>query len=162
MPTFFGAAPGLFAFFSASARGRPRRRGPPKAAIASFKRSRSSINNCNTSAITQGLYHDPHRYPLHEGPIPGFGGFLASRDHRPNSSRNAQPSSGPSNIILYVPRSLTVTRPSDSSSTSEIASTLMMCLPTLIKGLMGYLVDSSSHYILGVGVPALVASTIVL
>ena len=27
---------------------------------------------------------------------------------------------------------------------------------------MGYLVDSSSHYILGVGVPALVASTIVL
>ncbi len=28
--------------------------------------------------------------------------------------------------------------------------------------LMGYLVDSSSHYILGVGVPALVASTIVL
>ena len=33
------------------------------------------------------------------------------------------------------------------------------------KGLtreMGYLVDSSSHYILGVGVPALVASTIVL
>ena len=30
-----------------------------------------------------------------------------------------------------------------------------------LKG-MGYLVDSSSHYILGVGVPALVASTIVL
>ena len=29
-------------------------------------------------------------------------------------------------------------------------------------GVMGYLVDSSSHYILGVGVPALVASTIVL
>ena len=29
-------------------------------------------------------------------------------------------------------------------------------------GEMGYLVDSSSHYILGVGVPALVASTIVL
>ena len=28
--------------------------------------------------------------------------------------------------------------------------------------IMGYLVDSSSHYILGVGVPALVASTIVL
>ena len=27
---------------------------------------------------------------------------------------------------------------------------------------MGYLVDSSSHYILGVGVPALGASTIVL
>ena len=30
------------------------------------------------------------------------------------------------------------------------------------SGEMGYLVDSSSHYILGVGVPALVASTIVL
>ncbi len=30
------------------------------------------------------------------------------------------------------------------------------------KEQMGYLVDSSSHYILGVGVPALVASTIVL
>ena len=30
------------------------------------------------------------------------------------------------------------------------------------KKKMGYLVDSSSHYILGVGVPALVASTIVL
>ncbi len=33
---------------------------------------------------------------------------------------------------------------------------------TLLLVLMGYLVDSSSHYILGVGVPALVASTIVL
>ena len=33
-------------------------------------------------------------------------------------------------------------------------------LPALMG--MGYLVDSSSHYILGVGVPALVASTIVL
>ena len=31
-----------------------------------------------------------------------------------------------------------------------------------VNNKMGYLVDSSSHYILGVGVPALVASTIVL
>ena len=35
-------------------------------------------------------------------------------------------------------------------------------LPSELIAEMGYLVDSSSHYILGVGVPALVASTIVL
>ena len=33
---------------------------------------------------------------------------------------------------------------------------------TRVIAQMGYLVDSSSHYILGVGVPALGASTIVL
>ena len=34
--------------------------------------------------------------------------------------------------------------------------------PELYYAVMGYLVDSSSYYILGVGVPAQVASTIVL
>ena len=51
-------------------------------------------------------------------------------------------------------------------------SALLRCTPqciiqvctslTITLTAMGYLVDSSSHYILGVGVPALVASTIVL
>ncbi len=50
--------------------------------------------------------------------------------------------------------------PSGQFSTAEV--NLQAVMEASNPAEMGYLVDSSSHYILGVGVPALVASTIVL